>query len=820
MRPPRKQKGTTTPPTSLRVTDRTTTPISPFVVDLRTRHRASRNIFSRSWISRILAVVVGSVPESKKARRPLPLATFRFPAWRPEALTAQPPMRAASFVRDLVRLFAADASARSTRVAGLSIGTLAILLGALTSAIIRLARSPKTHVVREQQMIVSSFSFAQSFAMVPVFVPRLRYGLRTAIAGTIARTPTARTLSAFVVSALIVVLPLHVLSVSGALPSTAAAVEQGYAAADHLADAFDALAAGDWDRAEASWKALDESSAALGKDTALTNPIIGAIGKRLSHRVQAGRAFLFGATALAKIGTAVTTLGSALAIAPANSDRLGMVPALFHDAAQSLHVFAKEAALVSVDALPEPMRPSFIRARVLLPQVEAATHRLAMLADVLPSLFGSERPMRYLVLFQNDTEIRPSGGFIGSIAILDVANGAITGLSVPEGGSYDLRGSSTAHVRPPVPLQYVNDRWEFQDTNWWADFPTTAQKILWFWAKAGQPTVDGVIAINAGLFERILTDLPPIPMPAYGKVITADNFYLETQRAVEFEYDRVANTPKKFIRDLADAVLKTIGTLGADDQRKVLAHLVDAAPRKDLMVYLLDSALEAHVVAAGLDGALPPVRSGDDELLVVHTNIGGGKTDRVVSDDLIHDTTIDADGRIVDAVHLQRTHFGKKGDPFTGVRNRDYIRFVIPKGSTLLAAEGFEVPTRAREIPDDQAMLDPLLASLENAAFRPDGTQIYDELGRTVIGGWVELDPGEVASIRLAYMLPFRFDVAQSPAYRLHLLRQPGVRGTTVEHRLHVPATLRVVDQAPMLPNGPLPLAHDRTFLTILAPQE
>ncbi|HCX28112.1 MAG TPA: hypothetical protein DHI91_03160, partial [Candidatus Portnoybacteria bacterium] len=53
------------------------------------------------------------------------------------------------------------------------------------------------------------------------------------------------------------------------------------------------------------------------------------------------------------------------------------------------------------------------------------------------------------------------------------------------------------------------------DANWFADFPSSAKKIMSFYEKAGGSTADGVISLTPTIIERLLSMTGPIEMPAY-----------------------------------------------------------------------------------------------------------------------------------------------------------------------------------------------------------------------------------------------------------------------------------------------------------------
>jgi hypothetical protein len=63
-----------------------------------------------------------------------------------------------------------------------------------------------------------------------------------------------------------------------------------------------------------------------------------------------------------------------------------------------------------------------------LNQLDKISNLTSATLDVLPQLIGMNGKKSYLVLFQNNMELRPGGGFIGSYATLDIEKGKNYGL--------------------------------------------------------------------------------------------------------------------------------------------------------------------------------------------------------------------------------------------------------------------------------------------------------------------------------------------------------------------------------------------------------
>ncbi|HWQ99616.1 MAG TPA: DUF4012 domain-containing protein, partial [Candidatus Methylomirabilis sp.] len=503
-------------------------------------------------------------------------------------------------------------------------------------------------------------------------------------------------------------------------------------------------------------------------------------------------------------------------------DRIAVLAAYANGALPLLDDATIALGKVDANALPEAERA---KAAELADRVE--TGRLAVrefvgLSELLMNVLGKNEPRRYLIVFQNPSELRPTGGFMGSYAELKVDRGEITSLIVPPGGTYDLQGQLTARVAPPEPLRLIANRWEFQDANWSPDFRVASAKLRSFWSKSGGPTVDGVLAVNATVVEKLLALTGPIELPELGKTITSDNFMFETQKAVEIEYDRVENKPKKILGLLAPKILERLKAMKQDQWLVLLGTLSDAMETKDIQVALSEPDEDALAQRFGWSGQLKPASG--DALAVIGANIAGQKTDLAIRERADHVAEIKPNGSITDTVTLTREHTASKGELFRGVRNVSYLRFFVPRGSALIDAEGFESPNPSLFEPlRDDVTIDPdEAANAKTLTRHPSGLDVWDEGDRTVIGGWSMVDPGGTKSLRVTYRLPFSaFDVRDRlhagpgtergtdarAAYTLLLTSQSGKSSRNVTSSVKLPEGWTLHWSRP---EGGLPEAWDR----------
>lgn len=464
---------------------------------------------------------------------------------------------------------------------------------------------------------------------------------------------------------------------------------------------------------------------------------------------------------------------------------------------------------IRIENLPEEYQADF---KEIINQAEVLPMVLSLVSDNagrFKKLLGGGTDKRYLLVFQNNTEMRGSGGFLGSYALIDFRDGKITNLEVPGGGSYDTEAGLRLNIVAPEPLWLVNPKWHFWDANWWPDWPTTARNLMWFLEKSDGPTVDGVISFTPSVVEELLKITGPIDLTTdYGVVITADNFWQEVQltterdNLVEVNPELVAhlpaseeNQPKKIIGTLAQEILEILPEkMNQNNFLKLAVLAEESLAAKQILLYFSDSDLQQMVSDWNWGGVL--AESPYDYLMVTNTNIAGAKTDRMIRETINQQVNIQNDGRVIVSLRIKREHTASPQTPLVGVRNVDWVRVYVPKGAKLLKAEGFKIPdAHYFESPDPAWQDNKILKETEGRALIDpvSGTKVYLESDKTVFANWSMVDPGETADLLFEYELPHplpklitannwlkRFDnwlnPKQSSRYNYSLLvqKQPG----------------------------------------------
>ncbi|MFH1430198.1 MAG: DUF4012 domain-containing protein, partial [Candidatus Uhrbacteria bacterium] len=369
------------------------------------------------------------------------------------------------------------------------------------------------------------------------------------------RIPIARSWRqsiSFAAILLLILIPVKMLGMGAAVPrvtgrvlgATATAIEAFQSGAGALTNSSFAEAIRSFDSARATLEDLPDTAGPIPAALLRVSrhiPILRSTIGRAEEARRAGLALADASTAAAR-GLALLT-----AIDP------GSVQAsTYVDAAKASFSTARTHAQHAADALAiaAPQYASTVQTAML------SLDRATALLTVVEGLGGFDAQRRILLLFQNDAELRPTGGFMGSVALLDVASGEVRSLDVPGGGSYDISGLSRVRVLPPDPLLLLNDTWQFHDANWFPDFPASAEKIRWFYEMSDGSSVDAVVAVNASFLARVLELTGPVTIGE--QTFTVADVIAELTNIVESHGARISGAPKSVIGDLAPTLLNRL----------------------------------------------------------------------------------------------------------------------------------------------------------------------------------------------------------------------------------------------------------------------
>jgi len=596
----------------------------------------------------------------------------------------------------------------------------------------------------------------------------------------------------FPLTLLILILPFKAYTYYRSLDEVRARVtDASQSALEQLVNAGAAAAGLDFNRAVGDFQSADESFAQAQTELKNINELLLSLGSLVplgeAQLAAAGPDILAAGEAGAQMGknlsqavARLTELSkTALPLALAEFARYGT------EAVNSAGDLNRSIEKVNPDIIPLEFRNRFLMMKEQAVLLEGTLAEFIELTKKISLVLGSEGLKRYLVVFQNNTEARATGGFLGSYALIDFKDGKLINLETPGGGTYDTEAGLRERVIAPQPLWLLNPLWHLWDANWWPDWPTSARKIAWFFEKSDGPTVDGVISLTPQVLEKLLIITGPIDLTTdYGVTITAENFLPIIQEFAE-QKPEVTVKPKKIIGALLEKITADLpakfypvesaapvegggAVFNGVNQEALLAlikSVEESLNQKQILIYLRDADTAATINRYGWDGRVKETNR--DYLLVVNSNIGGGKSDKSIRQTITHRAEIGASGEVIDTVTIKREHTGEKSEKFSGVRNVNWLRVYVPAGSELLSASGF-VPPDAGYFTEPEAgwSSDPDLTAENQAQIDPaSGAKIYTEAGKTVFANWSMIDPGQTAIITLKYRLPFKLATLNNTGY-------------------------------------------------------
>jgi hypothetical protein len=232
-----------------------------------------------------------------------------------------------------------------------------------------------------------------------------------------------------------------------------------------------------------------------------------------------------------------------------------------------------------------------------------------------PALLGSDRPRRYFILIQQNSESRGTGGLPGGFAILTADRGRMRVTA--QGSNVDLKNGP---LPPPagVAKDYINryagdgafDLWV--NVNLSPDLPTVAKVIADRWKHQSGQDIDGVVALDSQALADILRGSPPIPVPG-GRTLTTANIvdYLAVGQYRDFAAPAGGSAGvdpnqerKQLLVTIARAATdRLVG--GGGSTLELMRGLADATSSGHLRMASDDPKLHGGLREAGIDGGLP-----------------------------------------------------------------------------------------------------------------------------------------------------------------------------------------------------------------------
>lgn len=331
-------------------------------------------------------------------------------------------------------------------------------------------------------------------------------------------------------------------------------------------------------------------------------------------------------------------------------------------------------------------------------------NKLTSISDLLPiseKLLLSTEGKIYMVLFQNNMELRPTGGFIGSYGLLTLGNGKVGKLNVFD--VYSSDGQLKGHVDPPLPIRKYLDQPNFflRDSNFDPDFTISGEKAAWFLEKETGVRVSGVIGVNLFLIDKILNVTGPVRLSDFGsEEINAENFYQKAHYYSENNFFPGSTQKKDFLTSVANNLMLKINDSDSGQLLELLPIIKKGFEEKNILLYSKEFEIQKIAQEKNLAGRVTPVRCQTDTsscypdyLLVSEANLGINKANYFVSKSLIVEKSIDEAGVLNTTLSLSYKN-DSASDSKSPLTLSNYIRIFVPKDNNLkgITLNGAQLP--------------------------------------------------------------------------------------------------------------------------------
>lgn len=476
------------------------------------------------------------------------------------------------------------------------------------------------------------------------------------------------------------------------------------------------------------------------------------------------------------LGFEVNVLGEESSGEKTAKERIDFIAKTIPDLMPQLDILSEKVSLVKTEIdevnpahYPEKLGGRNVRENVKeIKQLVDLSYRFINegkpLIESMPFLLGLDTPRNYLILFQNDKELRPTGGFMTAYSIMKVDNATFE--PVTSNDIYELDTKYKPAIKAPDPIinylkgPYILDqRLRLRDMNWSPDF-FESMKLFSTEAKTiGVDNIDGIIAVDTQLLVYLLDAIGPIGVPGFGnfstEIIPECNcpqviYELESFADIEgpIVWDPISgeiiysppnsDNRKRIIGPLMNSIMANSLAQPKEKLPDLFEAVFASLMEKHVLFYVFDKNVQSAVEGFGIGGTIDSFDG--DYLHINDANLGGRKSNMYVTQEVVQDIDIAKDGTVTKTLTITY----KNPEAHDGWLNSvlpNWVRIYVPEGSELIDISGLE----DREDP-------------------------YTELGKTVFAGYFELRPQGVSKVTVTYKLPFRV----GDEYSLFLQKQPG----------------------------------------------
>lgn len=451
-------------------------------------------------------------------------------------------------------------------------------------------------------------------------------------------------------------------------------------------------------------------------------------------------------------------------------DTLGKVGPSFDAIVADLEKADQELAQIDPNRYPETFKGMVIRERLASVQKTSSESVIVLkefkpVIEQLPNIAGGNKMRKkYLLLFQNNNELRPTGGFLTAYAVVYVEDGKVT--LEKSGDIYELDQKFTKKIPIPATLgRYLTTEknYHLRDMNTSPDFKVSMDEFFAnYQTLKGEPDkIDGIIALDTEVLKSLVSILGPVEVFGAG-TFSAENDKRCDCPQIVYALSEIITKPTPYLRTdrkgILGPMMQAILTKAYTAPKQLWPQLFELAWQslegRHVQMYFLDEKARQAAETVNAAGRMIPPTDGSDFLAIVDANLGGAKSNLFVDYEVKQIVSKPENGKITKTVEItykNRRHGDncnlEAGLLCLNARLHDWSRLYLPAGAELIKAQGYTNEPKA-----------------------------YDEAGFKVIDGFFNLEPMSTAKLVVTYTVPY----TDTTTYKVQLWKQGGLRDIPV----------------------------------------
>ena len=424
---------------------------------------------------------------------------------------------------------------------------------------------------------------------------------------------------------------------------------------------------------------------------------------------------------------------------------------------------------LNTTVFPKVLQDRIIDIKDLISELEEGTLAFSEVASFLPDVLGVDERKRYIIFFQNESELRSSGGWLSSYGIVGIEGGQIRELFVDD--IYNADGTlRVRNKRYTPPTSMVNaleiTDWSLSLVNWYPDLSDTMVESEPFIQDLGKGNkIDGLITVNIAFIQKLLNRWEGIEVPGETQLVTSDNLY---DKIFEMHSEFTPGSTQKatFLANLANEIVKKFLSMNISELISVGDILEESLDEKHLQATFRNTQafnfFNSRNWANSLDSRY------NNAPIDIDWNWGANKANLYLDKNYTLNITI-RDEDTIDFFYSVTVENSSTSEIYPEGDYINYQRIYIPPEATVLRINGME----------------------EN-----DYT-VYKESGFKVVGGWFNTPIRSTNTLEVGYRVerssdsgnfPIRIE-EQNAFLNLNLFKQPGEKRHAYRIDLSYPST-------------------------------